>query len=239
MNFELILYSIIVGALGGGCIAAGVARMYHAPEIQGMGAFRTLGELNACNGDPIAHFSFGLGFFFNASASALAAGALTQDVWHRVIPNWSASILTLRGESVENTLHHPGKMFLVGSGLGALVVTFLNTTSSLIPPNLSVIAAEVLSPATSWLLNPVMPAIFWLSAMDAGKTTGVWATIVGGVSTLVTGNALPGIVLGILIGKSAEQNGYKDNVVRVLIAIVIVMFLAIAYFRGFFTQFGL
>ena len=31
---EIILYSIIIGAIGGGCIAAGAARMRHAPEVQ-------------------------------------------------------------------------------------------------------------------------------------------------------------------------------------------------------------
>ena len=55
----------------------GVARMFHAPKVQGMGAFRTLGELNACENDPVAHFSFGFGFFFNAWASAVGTGALT------------------------------------------------------------------------------------------------------------------------------------------------------------------
>ena len=87
---EIIIYSAIIGIIGGGCIAAGAARMFHAPEVQAMGAFRTLGELNACNGDPIAHFSFGLGFFFSSAASAVAAGALTQDVMHRIIPHWGA-----------------------------------------------------------------------------------------------------------------------------------------------------
>ena len=66
---------------------------------------------------------------------------------------------------------------------------------------------------------------------------GMWATVLGGISALVTGNALPGLVLGILVGKSAEEHGYKSNVVRLLIAIVIIMFVAIAYFRGFFDQF--
>ncbi len=36
--------------------------MFHAPNTQGLGAFRTLGEMNACMGDPASHFSFGLGF---------------------------------------------------------------------------------------------------------------------------------------------------------------------------------
>ena len=97
---EVIFYSIIIGILGGGCIAAGAARMYYAPEVQAMGAFRTLGELNACNGDPIAHFSFGLGFFFSSAASTVAAGALSQDVLHRIVPNWSAAVLLLKNKDI-------------------------------------------------------------------------------------------------------------------------------------------
>ena len=211
--------------------------MFHAPEIQAMGAFRTLGELNACNGDPIAHFSFGLGFFFSSAASAVAAGALTQDVMHRIVPNWSAAALMVKNNKPEETLHNPRKMMCAGAVVGGVLLVFLNTMARIIPEKLSLIAAEVLTPATSWLINPVMPAIFWLAALDAGKQTGMWGTILGGVSALVSGNAVPGIVLGILIGKSAEENGYKNKIVQILIAIVVVMFLVIAYFRGFFGQF--
>lgn len=234
---QIIIYSAIIGIIGGGCIAAGAARMFHAPEIQSMGAFRTLGELNACNGDPIAHFSFGLGFFFSAAASAVAAGSLTQDVMHRIVPNWSAAALLVKNNKVEETVQNPRKMMMAGSVVGGLVVIFLNTMASIIPEKLSLIASEVLGPATTWLINPVMPAIFWLAAIDAGKTTGMWGTILGGVSALITGNATPGVVLGILIGKSAEENGYKSKVVQVLIAIVVILFVAIAYFRGFFGKF--
>ena len=234
---QIIIYSAIIGIIGGGCIAAGAARMFHAPEVQSMGAFRTLGELNACNGDPIAHFSFGLGFFFSAAASAVAAGSLTQDVMHRIVPNWSAAALLVKNNKVEETVQNPRKMMMAGSVVGALVVIFLNTMASIIPEKLSLIASEVLGPATTWLINPVMPAIFWLAAMDAGKTTGMWGTVLGGVSALITGNATPGVVLGILIGKSAEENGYKSKVVQILIAIVVILFIAIAYFRGFFGKF--
>ena len=128
-------------------------------------------------------------------------------------------------------------MMIAGAAVGAVVVTFMNTMAQLIPEKLSLIAQNVLTPATGWLLNPVMPAIFWLAAIDAGKTVGLWGTLLGGVSALITGNAVPGIVLGILIGKSAEENGYRSKVVKILIAIVVVMFIAIAYFRGFFGQF--
>lgn len=234
---QIIIYSAIIGIIGGGSIAAGAARMFHAPEVQSMGAFRTLGELNACNGDPIAHFSFGLGFFFSAAASAVAAGSLTQDVMHRIVPNWSAAALLVKNNKVEETVQNPRKMMMAGSVVGALVVIFLNTMASIIPEKLSLIASEVLGPATTWLINPVMPAIFWLAAMDAGKTTGMWGTVLGGVSALITGNATPGVVLGILIGKSAEENGYKSKVVQILIAIVVILFVAIAYFRGFFGKF--
>lgn len=237
--FEIILYSAIIGIIGGGCIAAGASRMFHAPERQGMGSFRGLGELNACNGDPIAHFSFGLGFFFSAAAAAFAAGCLTQDVFHRIVPNWTAVVVLAKNKKVEETLHNPAKMMCAGAVVGGVVITFLNTMASLIPEKLSMIAANVLTPATAWLINPVMPAIFWLAAIDAGKTTGMWATIMGGVSALISGNAVPGIVLGILIGNTAQEHGYKNKVVKIMIVLVIALFLVIAYFRGFFAKFAL
>lgn len=237
--FEIILKSIIIGAIGGGAIAAGAARMFHSPKIQSMGAFRTLGELNACNGDPIAHASFGLGFFFNAAASTVAAGALTQDVFHRIVPNLAASLLLVKNKRVEDTLQNPTKMLFAGAVVGALSVTLLNTISVFIPENLSLIAAKVLGPAASTMIGTIMPIVFLLAALDAGKTTGAWAIVLGGVSQMVSGNATPGVVLGILIGQTAEENGYKNRVVQILIAVVTVMFIAIAYFRGFFANFGL
>ena len=52
----VILKSLVIGALAGFAVSAGAARMFHAPETPAMGAFRTLGELNACKGDAVAHF---------------------------------------------------------------------------------------------------------------------------------------------------------------------------------------
>jgi uncharacterized protein (TIGR03580 family) len=232
---EIIIKSIIIGAIGGGAIAAGASRMFYAPEIQSMGAFRTLGEINACKGDPLAHLSFGTGFFFNAAASSVAAGALTQDVWHRIVPNWAAGILLLKNKSVKETLEDPAKMFFAGAGVGAIVVLFMNTISSVIPEVASMIAKNVLGPASSLMINPVMPIIFWLAALDAGKVTGIWGTILGGLAHMIMGNAVPGVVLGILIGQSVEEKGYSKSV-NIMIAIVTVLFIVIAYFRGFFPK---
>lgn len=235
---EIIIKSLIIGALGGGAVAAGAARMFHTPKSQSMGAFRTLGELNACQGDPLAHYSFGLGFLFNAAAAVVASGALTQDVLHRIVPNLSAGTLLFMNKNPEETLHDPKKMMIVGSIVGALVVTFLNTLASSIPESLSLIAKEILSPASSMMMKTVMPIIFWLAALDAGKKTGIWGTILGGCAQMIMGNAVPGIVLGILIGETVEENGFNKPA-QVMLGIVIAMFVVIAYFRGFFAKLGL
>ncbi len=232
---EIVIKSLIIGAIGGGAIAVGASRMFYAPEVQSMGAFRTIGELNACKGDPLTHFSFGLGFFFNAAASVVAAGALTQDVLHRVIPNWAAGVLLLKNKDVKETLEDPAKMAVAGALVGALVLVFLNTISSIIPEVAAVTAQNVLGPASNLMINPVMPIIFWLAALDAGKTTGIWGTILGGLAHMIMGNAVPGIVLGILIGQSVEENGYNKSV-KIMISIVTVLFIVIAYFRGFFLK---
>ena len=126
MFLIILIKSLIIGGLVGVGVGAGAARMFHAPTTQGMGAFRTLGELNSCEGDPASHFSFGLGFFFNAWASSVAAGAFTQDVDHRIIPNWGAAALMIKNRNVGETLHDPRKMAIACGIIGMIVVTFLN-----------------------------------------------------------------------------------------------------------------
>ena len=180
MDFAIILIkSIIIGGLLGFSASVGAARMFHAPSTQGLGAFRTLGEMNACMGDPASHFSFGLGFFFNAWASTVGAGAFTQDVTHRIVPNWAAAALLFKNKNVGETVHNPKKMGIVGAVIGAVVVAFLNSTAAAIPESLQVTAVAVLVPAATILINTVMPVIFWLAALDAGKRTGFWGTLFG------------------------------------------------------------
>lgn len=232
---SIIIKSIIIGALAGAAVSAGAARMFFAPEVQSMGSFRTIGELNACKGDPITHFSFGLGFLFNSAASVVGAGALTQDVLHRVVPNWAEALLLLKNPKVEETMYNPTAMAISGSIVGAIVVTFLNTIASAIPESMSMVAQKILGPASNLMINPVMPIIFWIAALDAGKTTGIFGTIFGGLAHMIMGNAVPGVVLGILIGKSFEENKNQSSNWALLL-IVIALFAVIAYFRGFYVN---
>ncbi|MFC7442829.1 DUF4311 domain-containing protein [Laceyella putida] len=228
----VILESMVIGALVGFGVGAGAARMFHAPRIQGMGAFRTFGELNACEGEPISHFSFGLGFLFNSWASVVGAGAFTQDVEHRIIPNWAAAVLLWRNRKVEETLHHPKKMAVAGAIVGVIVVTVLNSTAASIPESMQKVATAVLIPAADWLINPIMPIVFWTAAMDAGKRTGIWGTVLGGMAHLIMGNAVPGIVLGILIGKGVDDSGW-NKITKALVIAVIMLFILSGFFRGF------
>ena len=232
MFFEVLIKSLIIGALGGAAVSAGAARMFHAPKVQAMGAFRTLGELNACKGDPVAHFSFGLGFFFTAAGAVIGAGALTQDVLHRIVPNWAASFLLVKNKNVEETLQDPAKMGVVGAVIGAITVALLNLIANAIPESLSIIASGILTPAANLMINTVMPIIFWLAALDAGKTTGIWGTILGGLGYLIMGNAVPGCVLGIIIGQSVKDNGYNKTV-KIMLAVITALFIVIGIGRGF------
>lgn len=232
MFFEVLIKSLIIGALGGAAVSAGAARMFHAPKVQAMGAFRTLGELNACKGDTVAHFSFGLGFFFNAAGAVIGAGALTQDVLHRIVPNWAASFLLVKNKNVEETLQDPAKMGVVGAVIGAITVALLNLIANAIPESLSIIASGILAPAANLMINTVMPIIFWLAALDAGKTTGIWGTILGGLGYLIMGNAVPGCVLGIIIGQSVKDNGYNKTV-KIMLAVITALFIVIGIGRGF------
>lgn len=231
-TLTIVFESIIIGLLVGFGVGAGAARMFHAPRVQGMGAFRTFGELNACEGDAVAHFSFGLGFLFNAWASVVGAGGLTQDVDHRIIPNWAAALLMIRNKNVEETLHDPKKMAVAGAIVGAVIVPLLNSTAAAIPASLQAIATNVLVPAANWLINPIMPIVFWTAAMDAGKRTGMWATVLGGFAHLIMGNAVPGLVLGILIGKGVDDGGWT-RITKTLVVAVVLLFILSGFFRGF------
>ncbi|MCQ4211216.1 DUF4311 domain-containing protein [Streptomyces longispororuber] len=230
-TLTVLLESLVIGGLIGFGASAGVARMFHAPKVQGMGAFRTLGELNACQNDPVAHFSFGLGFLFNAWSSAVGTGALTGDVDHRIVPHWTASAAMIKNRNLAETLHNPRRMALTGTVVGMVLITLLNTTAASIPHSLQDVAAKVLGPASEWLINPVMPIIFWMAAVDAGRRTGAWGTILGGLGHLVMGNAVPGIVLGIVIGKGVDDLGWT-KVTKSLAGAVIILFAASTFLRG-------
>ena len=235
MFFQVLIKSLIIGALGGAAVSAGAARMFHAPAIQAMGAFRTLGEINACKGDPVSHFSFGLGFFFNAAGSVIGAGALTQDVLHRIVPNWAAAALLVKNKKVEETLYDPARMGVMGAIIGAVVVAALNLLANAIPESLAVIASGILSPAANLMINTVMPIIFWLAALDAGKITGIWGTVLGGLAYLIMGNAVPGCVLGIIVGQSVEDSGYNKTV-QIMLAVIAALFIVIGIGRGFWGK---
>ncbi|WP_187172804.1 DUF4311 domain-containing protein, partial [Enterococcus faecium] len=112
------------------------------------------------------------------------------------------------------------------------VVAFLNTTAAAIPEALQVTAVSVLVPAATILINTVMPVIFWLAALDAGKRTGFWGTLFGGIAQLIMGNAVPGVVLGILIGKGVDESGWNRVTKSMMIAIVL-LFIFSGFFRGF------
>ena len=129
-------------------------------------------------------------------------------------------------------MHDPKKMGIIGAVIGAVVVAFLNTTAAAIPEALQVTAVSVLVPAATILINTVMPVIFWLAALDAGKRTGFWGTLFGGIAQLIMENAVPGVVLGILIGKGVDESGWNRVTKSMMIAIVL-LFIFSGFFRGF------
>lgn len=229
----IIIKSIIVGGLAGAGAGAGAARMFYAPKVQAAGAFRTLGEMNACLGDPIAHFSFGLSFYLNCAVQNLSAGILDQDFLHRVVPNVAAGVLCIRNKKVEETVYDPFKMAVAGGVVGIVLYTILNMSIALVPDYVSNTMVSIFTPAINNMLI-VMQGLYLIAALDNGIVTGCWGIILGAISYLVTGNATPGLILGILTGKTIELNGVKSKVSIVFIVLMVVVWILIAYFRGFF-----
>ncbi|GBU10484.1 membrane protein [Erysipelotrichaceae bacterium] len=234
---EILLKSILIGAMGGFAIGAGAARMFHAPDTIGMGAFRTLGYINTSKGDGVSHATVGSGFALSSAATSLGTGALTQDVFHRVIPNLAVSLLALfYRRNVEDLLGNPAKMGIASACVGMIFLSIVNTVSALIPTELALVAAGILAPASALMISYVMPLLFIWAACDAGDTVGFTAILLAGIMQLITGNALPGAVLGILLGYTIQENGFKNNTSRILITIVVTIILLISYFRGYFES---
>lgn len=233
MNFVILVESIIIGVIVGVAVGAGAARMFHAPEVQAAGAFRTLGEMNACMGDPISHLSFGFSFFVNTMVNNMATGCMTQDFLHRVIPNFAAGLLSIRNKKVEETIYDPFKMAVMGGIVGAVLYTLINTSISFVPTYVSKTLSLVINPAIANLLI-VMDVLYILAALDNGKYTGSWGLALSAISYLVVGSATPGAILGILTGKTIEMNGVKSKISIIFIVLMVVIWLLIAYFRGFY-----
>ena len=230
----LLLKAVVVGGLAGFAFAAGAARMFHAPEYQAMGAFRTLGEMNACRGDPIADLSFGASFIPVTAIDAVAVGGIGQELWHRTVPNVTAGLLLLKDKDPDRTFKNPKAMAPLGALVGAVGMVFYMTMASAVPAKMATIAQKVMVPAGQAMMDYLMPIIFFLTAIDGGVHTGVASILYGGFAQMVMGNAVPGCVMGILVGKAVEVDGWKRST-WILVTAVTGLFIAVAYFRGFFT----
>ncbi|MGO2853488.1 MAG: DUF4311 domain-containing protein, partial [Tetragenococcus koreensis] len=62
--------------------------------------------------------------------------------------------------------------------------------------------------------------------------TGFWGTLFGGFAQMIMGNAVPGVVLGILIGKGVDDQGWS-RITRIILFAAILLFILSGFFRGF------
>ncbi|MCL1990725.1 MAG: DUF4311 domain-containing protein [Defluviitaleaceae bacterium] len=228
----ILIQSLIIGALIGMSIGIGASNMFHIPDALGMGSFRMLSELNACKGERKEHATFGAKFLFQTGIALLAFGTFTQDLVQRSLPNLAASLLMKKGSTVEETLHHPVKMGIAGGIAGMFFVGFFMLITRLIPETAFSVAREIFSIAAFYFVSVVMPVFFWLAAIDAGRKTGFYGTLLGATSHLLIGNAVLGIVLGIVLGKSVEDLGWKKTTLTLLV-VMIAIFVGLAHLSQF------
>ena len=177
--FLIILFkSIIIGGLVGVGVGAGAARMFHAPTTQGMGAFRTgrAEFLRGRSGFPLLIRS---GLLLQRRASSVAAGSFTQDVDHRIIPHWGAAALMVKNRNLAQTLHDPKNGYCLRHHrhAGGGVPQYHRFRRACRAAGHRDQGAGA---GANLLVNTVMPVIFWLAAIDAGRRSGFWGTIFGG-----------------------------------------------------------
>ncbi|MFV0247105.1 MAG: DUF4311 domain-containing protein [Mycoplasmatales bacterium] len=234
MDLLLIVLTSIVGATTGFAVSVGAARMYKAPGVQGLGSFRTLGEINSCNADPASHFALGGGFYINSAATAVGTGALTQDLLHRAIPNFAFGFFATRkkGIKLEEVSNYPFQLGIIGAVIGAIVMTSIVTLYSFVPAEFAYVAQQVLAPAATLLFNPIMPILFLLAAFDSSKKTGMWALVFAALAQLLMANPLPGVILGIMLGETANSEGYNSKSFRIIFIIIVTMMIVIGILRG-------
>lgn len=230
----LIILTSIVGATTGFAVSVGAARMYKAPAVQGLGAFRTLGEINSCNADPASHYALATGFYLNSAATAVGTGALTQDLLHRVIPNVALGIFATRkkGQTLEDLSNYPFQLGVLGAIIGAIVLSSIVTLYSVVPSEFAFVAQSVLAPAATLLFNPIMPILFLLAAFDSSKKTGMWALVFAALAQLLMANPLPGVILGIMLGETADSEGYSSKTFITILLIISIMMIVIGILRG-------
>lgn len=231
---KVVLIMCAAGASAGFAVSAGVARMFKAPEVQALGAFRTLGEINSCNADPASHFAFGAGFLLNSAATAVGTGVMTSDVLHRIIPNWAigAYMTITKRSSFEEMSNTPFQIGVMGALIGGLLLPALVTLSAYVPPEFGDVAQAILVPAATFLFFPIMPVIFLLAAFDSNKHTGMISLVFGAFSHILMSNPLPGIVFGIMLGEIGKREGYKSKSFLILLTIIVVMMIIIGHLRG-------
>ncbi len=231
---SLIILTAIVGGTTGFAVSVGAARMYKAPTVQGLGAFRTLGEINSCSGDPTSHVALGAGFYLNSAATAIGTGALTQDILHRVIPNFAYACFAAKNKNydLDNISNYPFQLGVIGAIIGSIVLSSIVTLYSFVPVEFAFVAQQVLAPAATLLFNPIMPILFLLAAFDSSSRTGMWALVFAALAQFLMANPLPGVILGIMLGETANSEGYKSKTFIVIFMVIVTMMVVIGILRG-------
>ena len=126
-------------------------------------------------------------------------------------------------------------MAIAGTLVGAVLYTLLNESVSFVPDYVSVSMTQVFTPAINNMLI-VMDCLYLIAALENGKLTGMWGIALGSIAMMVVGRATPGLILGILTGKTIEQNGVKSKISITFIILMVAVWILIAYFRGFFPK---
>ena len=101
-------------------------------------------------------------------------------------------------------------MGIIAAIVSAVLYTLLNCSVSFVPAYVSQSMGKVFTSAINNMLV-VMQVLYLIAALDNGVITGCWGIVLGSIAYLVTGNATPGLILGILTGKTIELNGVKYN----------------------------
>ncbi|MGL4818795.1 MAG: DUF4311 domain-containing protein, partial [Bacilli bacterium] len=145
------------------------------------------------------------------------------------IPSFTIGLGARANGETENAELSPLRLGVGGALVGGVLLGTLACLQSLIPLDASNGALTIFSKTALIFVQIVLPLVFWMKAVDAGGQTPVVATVLGGFSQLYLANALPGIIVGIVLAKGYEEMGWQRVSVGMALLVVCGMGLLIVY----------
>lgn len=150
---------------------------------------------------------------------------------HRIVPNWAAAALLAKNKDVSQTMHDPknGDHWRCYWRVSSRFLEYDSCSDSRGVTSNRCFRVGTGSDDSDQYRDASDLLVGGFRCRETNRFLG---TLSGGIAQLIMGNAVPGVVLGILIGKGVDESGWNRVTKSMMIAIVL-LFVFSGFFRGF------